>query len=121
VVDAAAVMEQNRLKWISDNQPKLRAKKYSNLQNTVTNNPDAEATDVGHRAVLASSFSGSPRQMRELYQDAMAVVRYYGKPDLFITMTCNPNWPEIKDNLFKGQTASDRPDMISRVFDLKLQ
>jgi hypothetical protein len=121
VIDAAAVMEQNLLKWISENQPKLRAEKYSNLQNTVTENPDAEATDVGHRVVLPSSFSGSPRQMRELYQDAMAVVRYYGKPDLFITMTCNPNWPESKDNLFEGQTASDRPDLVSRDFDLKLQ
>jgi hypothetical protein len=40
----------------------------------------------------------------------MATVRHHGaKPDLFVTMTCNPNWREIKDNLFPGQTSSDAP------------
>ncbi|XP_011313593.1 uncharacterized protein, partial [Fopius arisanus] len=57
--------------------------------------------------------------MLQHYQDAMAIVRQYGKPDLFITMTCNPNWLEIQENLLPGQTASDRPDLVSRVFHLK--
>ena len=30
--------------------------------------------------------------MMELYQDAMAVVRTYGKPCLFITFARNPAW-----------------------------
>ena len=34
-------------------------------------------------------------------------------------MTCNPTWKEIKDNLYPGQTPSDRPDLIARVFCLK--
>ena len=34
-------------------------------------------------------------------------------------MTCNPEWPEIKENLFQGQYAVDRPDLVARVFDLK--
>jgi hypothetical protein len=42
-----------------------------------------------------------------------------GRPDIFVTMTCNPNWPDIQKNLFPGQTASDRPDLVARVFDLK--
>ncbi|XP_044005869.1 uncharacterized protein LOC122850876 [Aphidius gifuensis] len=41
------------------------------------------------------------------------------KADLFITMTCNPNWREIKENLLMGQTASDRPGIVSRVFGIK--
>jgi len=44
---------------------------------------------VGHRVILASSCLGSPRQMSERYHDAMAIVRYFHKPDLFITITCN--------------------------------
>ena len=43
----------------------------------------------------------------------MAVVAKLGKPDLFLTITCNPKWPEIVNNLLPGQTASDRPDLIS--------
>ncbi|XP_044005460.1 uncharacterized protein LOC122850368 [Aphidius gifuensis] len=49
----------------------------------------------------------------------MAIVQKFGKPDLFVTMTCNPNWREIQENLLPGQTASDRPDIVSRVFNIK--
>ena len=54
-------------------------------------------------------------------QDAMSYVRKYGHPDLFITTTINPNWPEIKDSLLPGQDPQDRPDIVARVFRLKLQ
>ena len=59
--------------------------------------------------------------MWQLYQDAMAIVRYCGKPDLFITMTCNPFWPDITAELLSHQTAQDRPELVSRVFNLKLK
>ena len=42
----------------------------------------------------------------------MAIIKKYGKPDLFITFTCNPKWCEITENLYPGQTASDRPDFV---------
>ena len=34
-------------------------------------------------------------------------------------MTCNPKWREIQDNLLPGQQATDRPDIVARVFHLK--
>ena len=43
--------------------------------------------------------------MHEKTQDAMTYVRKYGRPDLFITFTCNPSWPEIKNELMRGQSA----------------
>ena len=51
----------------------------------------------------------------------MAIVREFGKPDLFVTVTCNPKWPEIVDELLPNQQASDRPDLVARVFKLKLK
>ena len=51
----------------------------------------------------------------------MAVVRYGMHPDFFITMTCDPTWKEIKKNLLPGQNATQRPDLIARVFKGKLQ
>ena len=51
----------------------------------------------------------------------MTYVRKYGHPDLFITTTTNPNWPEIKDNLLSGQDPQDRPDIVAHVFKLKAQ
>jgi len=59
--------------------------------------------------------------MYQLYQDAMAIVSCYGKPDLFVTFTCNPKWPEITRELLSNQTAVDRPDLTARVFHMKLQ
>ena len=53
------------------------------------------------------------------YQDDMAIVCSKRKPDLFIIMTCNPNWREIRDNLFPGQQASDRLDICAHIFHLK--
>ena len=35
-------------------------------------------------------------------------------------MTCNPRWREITRQLRAGEQASDRPDLLARVFKLKL-
>ena len=59
--------------------------------------------------------------MQRRYLDAMALVQRYGKPDIFLTMTCNPDWQEIRDELLPGQTAQDRPDLVARVFRAKLE
>ena len=57
--------------------------------------------------------------MLQSYQDAMAIVRKYGKPDLFTTMTGNPKWREIEKNLLPDQSAADRPDIVARVFNIE--
>ena len=59
--------------------------------------------------------------MQQRYQDAMAVVRKFGTPDLFITDTCNPYDPEIIENLGPNQSVENRPDLVVRVFHAKLQ
>ena len=51
----------------------------------------------------------------------MAIVRSLGKPSLFITVTCNPAWEEVTRALLPGQRPEDRPDILARVFKLKLQ
>ncbi|OWZ09382.1 Helitron helicase [Phytophthora megakarya] len=50
-----------------------------------------------------------------------AIVRELDDPNLFITYTCNPKWVEIKENLRPGQTAADRSDIVARVFLQKLK
>ena len=48
-------------------------------------------------------------------------VKKFGYPDLFITITCNVNWSEIREFvLAKGLSALDRPDIVCRVFKMKL-
>lgn len=60
---------------------------------------------VCRRTIFSSSFVGSPGDMFQRYQDAMALVGKYGKPDMFITMTCNLSWTEIQNELLPGQTV----------------
>ncbi len=47
-----------------------------------------------------------PRAMYQLYQDSMAICRALQKPDIFLTMTANPQWPEIIEALKR----TDGPD-----------
>ncbi|KAH0692798.1 hypothetical protein KY285_019895 [Solanum tuberosum] len=58
---------------------------------------------VGQMVLLPGSFIGEPRDMRRRYMDAMALIQEFGRPDVFITMTCNPDWVEIQEQLHPGQ------------------
>jgi hypothetical protein len=80
---------------------------------------DILENDVGQKMILPSSFQGSERAMGQLYQDAMARICKFGKPDLFITFTCNLKSKEITNTLLPGQTAKDCPELVIRVFNLK--
>ena len=75
--------------------------------------------NVGHRTILPTSFVGSPRDMIQRFQDAMNLVQKFGKPDLFLTMTCNPGWEEIRNELLPGQNSQDRPDLLAKIFKAK--
>jgi hypothetical protein len=118
IVDAYACTEQNHLKFICENQQQLCCDLYNGLQDAL-NVGDILNNNVGQKMILMSSFQGSERAMDQLYQDAMARVRKFGKLDLFVTFTCNLKWKEITYALLANQTAKDRPELITRVFNLK--
>lgn len=113
-------IEGTRLHFIKCNQQSLRSKVYNNLTDYLEVNRNADG-NIGRRVILPSSFTGSPRNMYQNYLDAMCIVRQFGKPSLFITMTCNPQWPEIIDNIDDIEAANFRPEIIIRVFKVKLK
>ena len=73
------------------NQKQLRVESYQGLVDHVNNTANDMNCQVGKIVILPSTFVGSPRYMMQNYQDTMAIVRMKIKPDLFITMRCNPN------------------------------
>ncbi|PNY10906.1 helicase-like protein [Trifolium pratense] len=78
------------------------------------------AQKTGKRVILPSTFVGSKRYMDQLYFDGMAISSAVGFPDLFITFTCNPTWPEITRELAKHNLKpQDRPDIVTKVFKIK--
>lgn len=119
VVDMYAKIESERLLFIRLNQKKIRTDEYIHLRDAM--NSDGNVKDVGKMVILPASYIGSPRHMHEYAQDALTYVRKYGRPDLFITFTCNPSWEEIQKLLFEGQTHYDRPDIVARVFYQKIK
>ena len=55
------------------------------------------------KTFLGSKFHGSRRHLRALSENGLIVVSEKGEPHLFITLTTNTEWPEIKEHLFVGQ------------------
>lgn len=117
LVDMWAAADQNRLNYLRHHQQEIRAALYSGLVDAI--NRDLDLNNIGQRLILPSSYTGGPRYMKQCLQDSLALARYYRRIDLFITVTCNPTWPEITRELFPGQTAADRPDLCARVFNMK--
>ncbi|GKC33163.1 putative helitron helicase-like domain-containing protein [Tanacetum coccineum] len=120
LVDGYTMVEAERLRYIRNQNKVLRCETYSRLaQAAESNNPNKKKH--GTKYILPSTFTGSPRYMLQNYLDAMAMCKFYGYPDLFITFTCNPKWPEITRFLKKkGLKSEDRPDVTSRVFKMNL-
>ena len=120
LVDGYTMVETERLFFHRSKQSKLRCDTYSNIRQSIASGNN-DPTSVGKPIILPSSFTGGPRYMKQNYMDAMALCRWYGCPDLFITVTCNPNWPEIARYMREHNlSATDRPDVLTRVFKMKL-
>uniref|UniRef100_A0A0D3A8E9 Helitron helicase-like domain-containing protein n=1 Tax=Brassica oleracea var. oleracea TaxID=109376 RepID=A0A0D3A8E9_BRAOL len=120
--DAYTAIEEDRLRWARNNQDVLRVELYSNVLDAVSKG-DTDAKIIGQKFILPPSFTGGLRYVVEKYHDAMAICREFGNPDLFITMTANTNWREIKEHLGKygGDSPNDRLDIECRVFKMKLE
>ena len=113
-VDMYCKIEENTLNWIRYNQNTIKAELYDS-------DHLSGAEEEMRKIILPASFSGSPRYYVTHFQDCMSIVHHYGKPTYFITFTANSNWKEIVDNLKWGQKPEDRPDLVNRVFKMKLK
>ncbi|XP_062518328.1 uncharacterized protein LOC134193517 [Corticium candelabrum] len=119
LVDMYAKIESERLAYIVSHQKELRVYDYAHLRDSI-NNDAAHGHELGKMVILPATFTGGPRYMQEKTKDALTYVKHYGRPDLFITFTCNPKWAEITAELLPGQASSNRHDIIARVFRQKI-
>ncbi|XP_074352948.1 uncharacterized protein LOC141692109 [Apium graveolens] len=83
---------------------------------------DTNTGNKGKNVILPATHIGSQRYMNQYFKDSLAICRTIGHPSLFFTMTYNTQWPEIKRMMeyFPGVDVADKPDVIARVFKLKL-
>ena len=88
------------------------------MQETVSRGETNPSSIVKH-VILLSSFTSGMRYMFHNCQDAMTICKKFAYPDLFITITCNTSWSEIRDVVHqKGLMSFDRPDIVCRVFKM---
>jgi hypothetical protein len=69
---------------------------------------------------LPDSDHGSQCNLSALAKNALELVSEYGCPHVFLTLTCNQEWPEIQSQLINGQTAFDHPNVTVPVFKSRL-
>ncbi|XP_022841901.1 uncharacterized protein LOC111365576 [Olea europaea var. sylvestris] len=120
VVDMYVKIETARLDYFHNNQKVIRAELYERIVDSVQNGENT-GYKIGRSLVLPSDFVGSPRNMTKRYMDAMSIIQRYGKPDVFLTMTYNPNWLEIKCELKESDEIQNRPDLFVRIFRAKFE
>ncbi len=65
---------------------------------------------------LPDSVHGSQHHLSALAKNELVLVSEYGCLHVFLTLTCNPEWPEKQSQVINGQTAFDRPDVTVPVF-----
>ncbi|KAL6530201.1 hypothetical protein OROHE_014554 [Orobanche hederae] len=117
-IDCYVKIETQRLDYFRSEQLQhdLRVESFEGIVESMACEGNMNGNKIGQKFVLPSSYIGSPRDMRRRYLNALALVSEYGKPDFFITMTCNPNWPEIREGLLPDDEAQNRSDLVARVF-----
>lgn len=120
IVDMFAAIDQSRLRWYYLNQPQFRLSHLQGMEDAINRQDDQnDLAHLGQRIILPSSYQGGPRDMHQRFQDSMAIAHFFKKIDIFLTITTNPNWPEIRQELLPGQQPYERPDLIARVFKMK--
>lgn len=109
-VNAYSCVESNKLSYYYFHQSSLRAETFQGICDALGRGAST-GRDVGIKTIVPSSHVGGRRYMQTNFHDCMAINCAYGPPDKFTTMTCNPNWPEIKDALAlePGRGAGWRP------------
>ncbi len=126
IVDMVSRAIDKRLNFVSRNQNMImmgrQLKSHKNFdEEEDERSSDSDEENSNRKVFLPSSFHGSPRHRKKLAHNALEVVTRTGEPTLFITGTTNVKWPEIVSQLLPGQTAFDRPDIVTQVFQARVR
>ena len=118
--DVWSSVEGSNLSYLSTGavQSHFRSSRFSTLMDQL--HADGEQLNrVGAPVLLPASFTASPRWYHALYHDALALPAAFHLPDLFVTITFNPAWPELARMMPAHASVHDHPDVVARVFWLR--
>ena len=109
--------------WARNEQHNVRAWMSPILQDKLRRQAQAYGrAHVEGKMYLPNSIPGCHAYQRRFFHDALHLSRERGPSHLFVTMTCNPNWPEVRallgDEAFDLKHASHQA-ILARVFVYK--
>lgn len=119
LVDMYSRVEEQRLQFLHQG----RQEQYSRVQKFRDPHVQNVAVDPLIPTLensIPASFLGSRDWSSKQVADSLALAREYGKPSLFVTVTTNLDWLEIREILEPGQKALDIPVVVARVFHARL-
>ena len=134
IVDMSSTLIDSRMDYQKDNQKMILGTDHAmdndgndndendeNDENDDNDDDDDSDNDERDKKVfLSESLHGSRRHLKKKQLNSLALIAEYGKPHMFLTLTCNPKWPELGDALPHGQTAYDNPVITNMVFKKRL-
>ena len=112
VVDMDIKIETTKLDYFCTKQQEIRFEVYQDIIDSILIG-ETRGSKIGRRIILPFFFIGGPKDMQKRYMEAMALVQHFGKSDLFLTITCNPCWPKIKEELEPQEKVQNRLDLIA--------
>jgi len=106
IVDNVSRAIDYRLAWHKRHQEDVFGiSKNSTMQSPQESMYDENENDDAdnEQTFLGQSFHGSRRHLRSLSANALSIVSEFGRPSIFITLTCNAYWDEITEMLLESQ------------------
>jgi len=108
IVEGVSRLVDDQLSFVKANNGFI----LNSIPEDITDPPEIDEERVEFTSTskkfLNDSITGSPRHLKALAKNSLLIVEEMGKPHGFLTLTCNPYWPEIVERLFPGQDAYDR-------------
>jgi hypothetical protein len=104
LVDNVSRAIDYRLQWFKKHQEDVfGVLPKSSLETSQENSDDHNDENNNEVTFLGQSFHGSRRHLRSLSVNALSIISEYGRPSVFITLTCNAYWDEITEMLLESQ------------------
>ncbi|KAK3911657.1 Retrovirus-related Pol polyprotein from type-1 retrotransposable element R2 [Frankliniella fusca] len=118
--DAAVKIMDANLRYAETHQDELQVCMYDSLRRFVTSEAERLGRHPGRIVILPPNEQKSERHQYANYIDAVCIASKYGAPDLFMTMTSNPRWPEVVECAASRGLAEHEflhmPDVLVRAY-----
>lgn len=110
-------MENYEIHHLKQIQHRLRHANYLEFRKVVLDRVRKQGAQLGSMFIAPPTFLGSNRHMEKGFRQLNAMIRKFGKPQWFLTVTSNPRWVQLIECLKAGEnTYDDASDLLMRVW-----